>query len=110
MKEKTIYNNDCTTFSPLDEYDAVFTCPPYFNTEVYQGKIYNDLEEFETFLEKMFRNSMKPSVKVLGIVINHTYKDLLINVANRLELDTLEQVELGTQTNHFQRSGNNRKA
>lgn len=110
MKDKTIYNNDCTIFSPPDDYEAVFTCPPYFNTEIYQGKIYESLEEFEIFLEKMFRNSMKPSVMVIGIVINQTYKDLLIKVANGLELDIIEQVELGTQINHFQRSGTNRKA
>jgi len=37
LKDKTFYNQPAEDLIPEEPYDAVFTCPPYFDTEIYSG-------------------------------------------------------------------------
>ena len=47
----TIYNQDCLSFVPSEHYDAIFTCPPYYNIESYENKPFVDMTEFCHFLD-----------------------------------------------------------
>lgn len=71
-----VYNNDCRTFVPEESYDAVFTCPPYYNVEIYE-EAYKTIEEYVSFIRDMLRCSLKSSVNVVGIVINNQYADII---------------------------------
>ena len=73
----TIYNQDCTNFTPQENYDCVFTCPPYYNIEIYNNGKYSSLDEYKTLIIDLIKNSIKPSVKYIGIVINNTYKQII---------------------------------
>ena len=44
--EKSFYNKDASKFIPEEEYEAVFTCPPYYNIEIYNKKSFLDLNDF----------------------------------------------------------------
>jgi hypothetical protein len=75
------YNNDARTFIPNDEFDTMFTCPPYFNVEKYECDDYTgfrDREEFDKFIDDLFEIFNKSNAKTFGMVIredligNHT--------------------------------------
>ena len=52
-------------------YDTIFTCPPYFNTEVYDPtKKFTNYEDFLNWVKKTFKRCIIDSVQTIGIVIN----------------------------------------
>lgn len=70
-------NADAREFTPYAqfEYDAMFTCPPYFNVEEYECGLFPSYEEWAGIIDVMhicFDNYKK--CKVMGIVIR---EDLL---------------------------------
>jgi len=103
----TVYNEDCKSFIPEEDYEAVFTCPPYYNVERYNGKTFKDIEDFDNFLYLMVKNSLKPSVKIVGIVMNVTYMDNVEKACKDNGLTLEYMVEFGSKKNHFQRDERN---
>lgn len=73
IQNKTIYNQDCTKFTPKEQYDTIFTCPPYYNTEVYGNGEFKSVEDYNLFLREMLDNSIISNVKNVGIVIGSAY-------------------------------------
>jgi len=71
----SFYNNDCTTFTPQEDYDCIFTCPPYYNTEIYNQPPFETTLDYHKFLHNMFNACIKPCVNIIGIVINDKYKE-----------------------------------
>ena len=104
------YNNCCMSFQPEEDYDSVFTCPPYYNTEVYEEEFVS-ISEYWLFLYKMIQNAVKPSVNYLGIVINRTYeKHVIQNVLSAVDNFTLFDIhKLGT-TEHISHLNDAEKA
>lgn len=93
--ECELYNYDCTKFTPVADYDCIFTCPPYSNVEIYNNKFFKSDEDYNTFLIEMFNQSIKPSVTKIGIVINDTYEQNVINsIGKRFTLK--DRIILGT--------------
>lgn len=71
------YNEDCTKFEPKEDYEAIFTCPPYYNLEKYEVNEFTSIEEYNSFLLSIFNLFYKKeSCKYLGIVIR---EDLIPN-------------------------------
>ena len=73
------YNNDARTFIPNEEFDTIFTCPPYFNVEKYECDDYagfRDREEFDKFIDDLFEIFNKSNAKTFGMVIR---EDLIGN-------------------------------
>lgn len=87
-----MYNNDCMSFIPDDQYDCVFTCPPYGNIEIYNN---SPIKNYNNFIRLMLQNSVKKSVKHIGIVINKTYKDVIVNNIT-LGFNLKDEIILGT--------------
>lgn len=74
------YNNDATTFIPTENYDAIFTCPPYYNIEEYSCGKFNSIDDYNKLIDNIFNCFYdKESCKILGIVIR---EDLLANKFN----------------------------
>lgn len=96
-----LYNKDCINFTPVENYDAIFTCPPYFNVEVYEDS-YPTLSDYRAFISSMLEFAIKDSVNHIGIVINHTYGDIISEhmTGNFIEI---ERHSLGSTSmvNHF---------
>jgi hypothetical protein len=70
LKHVSIYNNDASNFIPNEDYEAMFTCPPYFNLEVYPCGEFETYEQYSKLIDGIFDAFYsKPSCKVLGIVI-----------------------------------------
>lgn len=70
-----MYNRDATEFTPEEDYECVFTCPPYNNIEVYDN---TPIEDYDGFIRNMISASVKPAVHTIGIVINNVYIDTII--------------------------------
>ncbi len=83
IKNTKTYCEDARTFVPDDKFDAMFTCPPYFNIEHYECGDFKDINEFEDFINKLFMiYEMTESCKMFGIVIR---EDLLFRHDNYIE-------------------------
>ena len=100
----TIYNQDCTSFTPTENYEAIFTCPPYYNVETYQSTFKN-IEEYNLFIRQMFNNACKSSVKYIGVVINSTYKHNIINnIPSKFKLIQEEVLGSTSIISHFNKT------
>lgn len=100
-----IYNFDCTQFTPLEEYEAIFTCPPYFNVEKYNNKQYKDINDYKIWIQKMMSCALKPCVKYIGIVISERYAEI---IKNCITLPIIREQAIGNIKiqSHFNRTNN----
>lgn len=76
------YNKDARTFIPQEEFESMFTCPPYFNVEKYECDNYagfSDREEYDNFIDSLFEIFNKSNAKIFGMVIR---EDLIGNHTN----------------------------
>ena len=68
------YNKDCRNFIPNEDFEAMFTCPPYFNLEHYECEDFKTIEEYNEFINKLFDVFyQKQSCKYFGLVIREDY-------------------------------------
>ena len=80
LKKCKVYNAKGETFKAKKTYDAVFTCPPYFDTEIYEGKntstnLYKTYEEWLKWWKKLVKNSLRVKPKYFAFVINNQYNE-----------------------------------
>lgn len=96
-------NEDAATFCPDDNYNFMFTCPPYYadnkNTEDYECDGFNSLEEFNNFLIGMYEKFLnKDSCKYFGLVIR---EDML---PEQMRKDVKESYDIARNANsHYAR-------
>lgn len=71
------YNNDAYDFIPEENYDSMFTCPPYYNLEHYECGDFETYDDFLLLIDCLFYAFYyKESCKYFGLVIR---EDLLDN-------------------------------
>jgi hypothetical protein len=112
IENKIVYNKDSTKFTPEENYECVFTCPPYFNIEIYNEKTYeNDYRKWlDEFWKKLVKNSLKDSVKYFCFIINEKYKNDMIEICKEFNLTFKEEIKVGNNNkNHFKRKKNQDK-
>lgn len=83
-----VYNNDCRDFMPLDDFDTMFTCPPYYNVEEYECGVFVSIDEYNKLIDSLFGVFyQKSSCKVFGMVIR---EDLLEDKWKHLAVDKFD--------------------
>jgi len=114
MENKTFYNLPAEDFIPEESYEAVFTCPPYFDTEIYQSedtsttKYVSYTSWLNTWWRKVVQNCIVNKPKYFSFVINSKYKEDMRKVCVEEGLVFLEEIPVGKNNkNHFQRSSEN---
>ena len=70
------YNKDARSFIPKEEFESMFTCPPYYNLESYECGYFCCREEYDDFIDSLFNVFNKSNAKIFGMVIR---EDLLGN-------------------------------
>lgn len=102
--DKVMYQNDCTSFTPTQTYQSVFTCPPYFNKEIYSSG-FSNMDDYKNFLEKMILKSFieKHSATIMGTVICHDYVDLLQYTINKYA-KVVDIIDIVKNRNHFEKN------
>ena len=69
-----VHCGDAKEWIPEDNYNVMFTCPPYYNLESYECGDFESYEEYEKFIESLFNVFYsKESCKIFGIVIREDY-------------------------------------
>ena len=97
--------------TPKEDYEAIFTCPPYYNIEIYSENGAENLSytKFLAWWKQSIINSLKPSCKYFSFVINHTLKQDIENVCLSLGLNKLKEISLGKQQySHLNKSSRNK--
>ena len=88
------YCNDAQSFVPDEDFDSMFTCPPYFNVEEYECGRFDDINQYNSFIDSLFNVfHLKKSCKVFGLVLR---EDLIGN-----HLDFVEKIEIPVKRSHF---------
>lgn len=96
-----VYNNDAACFTPSEYYEAVFTCPPYFNVEKYSEFGAENLS-YSGFLNWWKQTIIKSCIekdtcKYFAFIINHTLKLDMENICLELGLRKINEIILGKQ-------------
>ena len=83
IKNAKTYCEDARTFNPEEQFEAMFTCPPYFNLEKYQCKGFDDLRDYENFIDSLFKLfENRQDCKLFGLV---TRDDMLFSHTDYVE-------------------------
>ena len=66
---------DAMTFVPETTFDAMFTCPPYYNVEEYECGAFSSFDEYKALIDGVFGVfASRPECRVFGLV---TREDML---------------------------------
>ena len=82
-----LYNEDIRDFDLVEDVDAWFMCPPYYNLEDYGNDSFKDIEEYREFLNIIFGKWKDSNSGIFGMVIREDYYDLLDDVFKGLCID-----------------------
>jgi hypothetical protein len=102
-----VYNNRAELFIPNKEVDAIFTCPPYYNKEIYNNKIFKDKNDFIYWWEQVTKNCLQTKCKYFGVVIDNNNQKIISKPLNQHKL-IIEQklnknkTHLSKQTNSYE--------
>lgn len=88
--------------------DVLFTCPPYWNTEIYTDKGAENLsyEEFLTWWKSVIQKS---SCKIVAYQINQRFKEDMNRQILDLGYSFVEEIILPQKSSHFTRKDGNQK-
>lgn len=102
MNQKTIYQ-DSFVYKNNTNYEAIFTCPPYFDQEIYTefGAENLNKEDFLNWWKISILNSINNHSKYFAYQINQKNKDLLNQILLDLGLKLIDSIKLNKQSNHF---------
>lgn len=83
-----------------NEADMLFTCPPYGNIEIYTNIGAENLSE-DDFLNWWDRVTQNVNVNIIAFQINQKWKDRLSEIVQKNGYTFLEELQLTTKANHF---------
>lgn len=83
LSKNLLFNEDSRYINTINlEYEAIFTCPPYYNKEIYTSKGIENLSypEFKNSFKQVFDNWITDKVKYVGIQFTDEYEDCIDNL------------------------------
>lgn len=107
MENKTFYNRDSSEFVPKEEYDAVFTCPPYYDLEDYthsqtsHRKYSNYSDWLNSWWFKTADNFLSKKPKYIGIVLKENLVEDMIGLIENKGYSILEKSIVGLPKNGY---------
>lgn len=114
--KKCFYNEDSSLFIPNHIYDAVFTCPPYYTTEIYNNELnstnlYPDYFDWlNIWWKKSVQNSLINCKKYFAYVINDKYKNDMNNICLECNLEYIGERILGVSKSHFTKKSKSKES
>lgn len=93
MYNVVTYNEDARTFTPNEDFEAIFTCPPYYNVEEYECGAFKNFEDYKNLIDSIYNLYIERSCRVMGLVLredllcghdDYTEKFLLVNKGSHL--------------------------
>ena len=87
MYDVVVYNKDAVGFVPDDDFNVMFTCPPYYNLEVYDNGPYASRDEYDRFIDGLFDVfHKKTGCKYFGMVIREDFIGAHTDYVEKIEL------------------------
>ncbi len=109
-----VYRGDSSNVDVSDvDADMVFTCPPYYNIEIYSpyGAENMDYQSFLDWWDKVVKCSLAVNPRWFSFQINQKYKQDMLNIVLNNGFVLEEEIALKKQSSHFTRKpGANRKS
>ena len=101
-----IYNKDASQFTPKEDYEAVFTCPPYYDVEIYSKESSESNYSYKDWLNIWWNNTIKVSTKNSTIsyfcyVIDRNHLEDMNKILKNNSYQILEEIELGIKSKNF---------
>ena len=97
IQNTVTYCEDARTFKPKEEFDSMFTCPPYYNLEHYECGDFEDIESYKIFLNKIFDIWKKNTASIFGVILREDF-------AAYIEYEYSEKIEIPVSTSHLVKS------
>jgi len=88
-----------------NEYDATFTCPPYWNEEIYTDAGAENLS-YKEFLDWWKQVIINSNTDLFAYQINQKYKEDMNKVLKDLGYEFIEEIILPQKSSHFTREKN----
>lgn len=104
---------DSSKVKAASGYDAVITCPPYWNIEKYTNKGAENLpyDEFLVWWDKVVKNSVSDTTEYFCFQINQRFSGDMIDIVKKNGFELVEEFSYSNnKSSHFTRkNGNNTK-
>lgn len=94
LKDKVVFSNDDAASHNVEDVDAFFMCPPYFNLEDYGNEPFKDIDEYKNFLTNIFYIWKCNGAKWFGIIIAERLMALI-------DEEPFAKYEINSQSLHF---------
>lgn len=98
----TLYGQDSSTVDLSNtKYTAIFTCPPYWNSERYTNHGIENLsyKKFKEALQNIIRHWITDNVNIVGIQFNDKYEDCISELGY-----SYEKINISTTKHHFNKT------
>jgi hypothetical protein len=96
------YNQRAEIFTPEEEYDTVFSCPPYYNKETYMDKTFKNLKDFTDWFAQVAKTSTKDfNINSVGIVMGDAYGEIIKKPFLENGYSLLEESGIFSLKDHF---------
>jgi len=96
------YCNDARTFSPEEDFESMFTCPPYFNVEHYECGDFADINDFNEFLDGLFAiYESREKCRVFGIVLREDLIGKHTDYSKKIEVNPDKKSYFDLTLNRF---------
>ena len=94
---------DATTYDFKKNYDAVITCPPYLNEEIYSDEGLENLQEaeFERNMVDIFSKIYNNDVTYIALQTNQKCKSLFRSVMEQCGYELIDELTLDVKASHF---------
>ncbi len=100
IKNTVTYNEDASKFNPVEKFEAMFTCPPYFNTEHYECGDFESRDSFDAFLDSLFEVFRKhEECRIFGLAIRDDLLGNHVDYKEKFLINRKEKSYLGDKSN-----------
>lgn len=103
MEDQQFLVADSSTYVPEAHYDAVFTCPPYFNQEIYSSQGAENLsrDAFLDWWRATIRCALSVHPRYVAYQANQKTKEALNQVMVDMGLVLVAEMDLPREASHF---------
>lgn len=77
LSNKVYFSNEDAAIHKVEDVDAFFMCPPYYNLEDYGNKPFDTLDDYGVFLNDIFEIWHMNSATIFGLILSDNYIDLI---------------------------------
>ena len=115
LKDKIFYSMDSKELKLKEAYEACFSCPPYWNTEIYSKNGAENLS-YNEFLNDWWETTIlntflfKDKCKYFAFIINHHFKNDMEQKCIEMGLIKIKEIRVGKASySHLEKGKHNDK-